>query len=218
MGTPGYFDQHSLPIEQRLATGLYKIGLAVRLQERLLANTEGLSPTQAQILALLLAEGDQNATELSAAIGVSLPTVSDSVGTLVAKGLVEKRPDPAHHRAARLVLTRAGRASARQAAGIPEFLAPALATLADRQQEQLLTLLLLVIRAMQENGQVPVQRMCLTCTHFRPDAHAGDYPHHCTLVDAPLAAGHLRVVCEEHDLASAADQAARWQQLLAAAG
>lgn len=218
METPGYFDEHSLAIEQRLATGLHKIGLAVRHQERQLAQAEGLSPTQAQILALLFEEGDRTATDLSAALGVSLPTVSDSVGALVAKGLVEKRPDPTHHRAVRLILTRAGRAGARDAAGWPEFLSPALGTLSDQQQEQLLSLVMLVIRAMQENGQVPLQRMCLTCTHFRPNVHAGKRPHHCTLVDAPMAAGHLRLVCDEHVAASEADQTERWHRLLTGSG
>lgn len=218
MDTTGFFDEHSTPIDHRLATGLYRIGLAVGHQERQQALETGLSPTQARILALLLAESAQTPTDLSQVLGVSLPTVSDSVNALVAKSLVKREPSPRHHRATILRLTRAGRAAARQAERVPEFLAPVLGTLSDSQQESLLSILVSLLRAMQENGQIPVQRMCLTCTFFQPNVHVGARPHHCAFVDAPMGAAHLRLECDEHEMAPPEAQTTQWLQFLKSAG
>lgn len=214
MGDPALFEEHSSPIEDRLAAGLYTLGLAVGHQERQQARASGLSSAQARILTILAAEGEQTPSDLANGLGVSLATVSDSVGALEGKGLVERRPSPSHHRASILSLTRAGGAEARRAASWPEFFATALGTLTDDQQERLLSTLLLLLRAMQENGQIPAQRMCLTCTSFRPCVRDGARPHHCAFVDAPMRTSHLRLVCADHEPAGSEDQAARWQQFL----
>jgi DNA-binding MarR family transcriptional regulator len=214
MEDSGVFETHSAPIEHRLATGLYTLGLAVEHQERQQARETGLSSAQARILTILAAEGDKTRSDLANALGVSLATVSDSVAALATKELVATQQRPAHRRAATLTLTRAGSAEARRAASWPEFFAVSLGTLTDDQQEQLLFTLLLLLRAMQENGQVPAQRMCLTCTSFRPNVHDGARPHHCAFADAPMRPAHLRLVCDDHEVASSEDQTTRWQQLL----
>ena len=217
MQRPGFFDQHSAPIDQRLATGLYKLGLAVKHHERQQALEAGLSPTQAQILTLLAAEGQRTPSDVASVLGLSLPSVSDSLTALVAKGLVVRQPSPSHHRATLLQLTRTGRAAARRAMRWPEFLAAGIETLTETQQESLLAVLVSLLRSLQEDGQIPPQRMCVTCTFFRPNVHAGARPHHCAFVDAPMAASHLRLVCDEHELASVGARTTQWQQFLSPA-
>ncbi len=212
METPDVFDEHSLPIDERLATGLYTLGLSVKQQERQQALELGLSPTQAQILSLLSVDGVKTPSDVATALGVSLPTVSDSVGTLVAKGLVRRQPSPRHHRATILTLTRAGRSLARRAELWPDFLKTAIGTLSDTQQQSLLPILVSLLRALQEGGQMPAQRMCLTCTSFRPFVHSAGHPHHCALVDAAMGSTQLRLVCDEHEMASSEVQTAHWQQ------
>lgn len=208
----GYFDEHTTPIRQRLAIGLYKLGLAVKHEERRQSIHTGLSPTQAEILTFLVAEGARTPSEAASVLGVSLPTVSDSVSALVAKGLVMKKPDPTHHRAIFLTLTRAGRAAAQRVIRWPEFLLSSLGTLSDTQQESLLSSLVSLLREMQEDGQIPVQRMCVTCTFFRPNVHAGERPHHCAFVDAAMGPAHLRLVCDEHEMASVEVRSTQWQR------
>lgn len=209
-----FFDEHSSPILQRLATGLYKLGLAVKHHEREAALEAGLSPTQAQILILLTAKDTTSPSDLSDSLGVSLPTVSDSVSALVAKGLVKRRPNPSHHKATVLTLTRNGRVEARRAMRWPEFLATAIGTLSEAQQESLLSVLVRVLGTLQADGQIPAQRMCVTCTFFRPNVHTGARPHHCAFVDAPMGPTHLRLVCDEHEMASPEAQTAQWQEFL----
>jgi DNA-binding MarR family transcriptional regulator len=194
-----FFDRHSEPIDQRIATGLHKLGLAMKQQAWLQASEEGLSPTQGQILSALSGEGPLSGTELSDRLGVTLPTISDSVGTLVEKKLVEKRPDPRHPRASLIALTPRGRSRAEKVRSWPEFLAAAVATFSEEEKVVFLSGLLKMIRTLQETGRIPTNRMCVTCTHFRPNVHTGDLPHHCALVDAPMATRHLRVDCADHE-------------------
>jgi DNA-binding MarR family transcriptional regulator len=207
---PVFFEQNSEPIERRIATGLHKLGLAMKHQAWRQANEEGLSPTQGQILAALLVDGPQSGSELSARLGVTLPTISDSARALVEKGLAAKGPDPRHPRASLVTLTAEGRARAAKARAWPEFLAEAAVVLSESEREAFFAALVKMIRSLQEAGQIPLNRMCVTCTHFRPHQHEGPMPHHCAFVDAPMGGRHLRLDCPEHVEAPEEQRAAAW--------
>ena len=206
------FDAVSEPVSDRVATGLQKIGLALRHQSVQKAGEDGISPTQGQILAMLSA-GAATGTELAERLAVTLPTVSDSVKALAAKGLVEKGPDPRHPRATLLTLSDSGRKKARRAATWPDFLATAVSAMSAEEQEVFLVGLVKMIRSLQIDGRIPAQSMCVTCTHFRPNVRTGAEPHHCAFVDAPMAARHLRIVCDEHVPAAAPDDV--WARFVA---
>src|SRR5688500_9323374 len=120
-----FFDANSEPTEQRIAVGLNKLGLVLKQPSWHQANEHGLSATQAQILAALATGGASRASELAKQLGVTLPTVSDSVRVLVEKALLEKVRDPLDARASQLRLTRSGKQLAQKATGWPEFLASA---------------------------------------------------------------------------------------------
>src|SRR3546814_1949368 len=58
-----------------------------------------------------------------------------------------------------------------------------------------------MIGALQTRGTIPVQRMCVSCAHFRPNVHSdAATPHHCAFVDAAFGDASLRLDCrsEEH--------------------
>lgn len=205
------------PLEQRIATGLHKLGLALKHQEWSEATEQQLSPTQGQILAALAAEGQLSASEVSARLGIGLATISEAVSTLAAKGLVRRTPDPRHPRARLILLTASGRRRAMHARAWPEFLTEAVGTLTADEQTTLLRALMKMIRALQEQGQIPVQRMCVTCTHFRPHVHDGDRPHHCAFVDAPFGASALRLDCRDHEAAAPGQQQVHWARFIATA-
>lgn len=202
----------SLP--SRIATGLQKIGLALKHQSWKQANEDGLSPTQGQLLALLASEHPQRASELAARLGLTLPTVSDSVAALVDKHLVLRRPDPRHPRASLLEPTAAGRAAATRARAWPDFLATAVDALTPAEQKVFHTGLVKMIGVLQQDGRIPLQRMCVSCTYFRPHAHDGPQPHHCAFIDAPLAAVDLRLDCDDHVEAPAPERAKTLQRFL----
>ncbi|RYE80193.1 MAG: MarR family transcriptional regulator [Myxococcales bacterium] len=201
-------------LSSRIATGLHKIGLAMKQQAWQQASDEGLSATQGQILAALVMHGSLTGSELSERLGVTLPTISDSVRALVTKQLVTRAPDPRHPRASLLTPTERGAALGARARSWPEFLAAAAGELSPDEQRAFLAGVMKMIRTLQEQGLIPMGGMCVTCTHFRPNVHDGPSPHHCALVDAPLAGEQLRLDCAEHRLADAATRQQTWERFL----
>lgn len=203
------------PLGQRVASGLLKLSLALRQQSWAGASGRGLSPTQGQILTLLRARNGQRPSDLAEALALTPPTVSDSVRTLEEKGLLERTADPRDARAALLKLTRDGRREAERAAAWPSFLADAVDALEPQEQVVFLSGLIKVIRTLQGRGQVPVSRMCVTCTHFRPYA-SGDpqRPHLCTFVGEPYSEGGLRLDCSTHITADPAQQDEAWRRFV----
>lgn len=202
------------PLSSRIATGLHKIGLAMKQQAWQQANEEGLSATQGQILAALMTHGTLTGSELSQRLGVTLPTISDSVRVLVEKKLVTKAPDPRHPRASLLALTKRGAQLGARARSWPEFMAAAVGDLTDEEQRAFFSGVVKMIRTLQEQGLVPVSGMCVTCTHFRPHVRTGATPHHCALVDAPLASEQVRLDCPEHELAAEVPRGELWERFL----
>jgi DNA-binding MarR family transcriptional regulator len=211
---PDRAEEGDEPLASRIATALHKIGLAMKQQSWQQASEEGLSATQGQILAALVPGTPLTGTELGQRLGLTLPTISDSVRVLLEKGLAQKRPDPRHPRASLIELTALGKRLGTRARAWPEFLADAVGALGAAEQATFFASLVKMIRALQEGGQVPVSGMCVTCTHFRPNAHAGARPHHCALVDAPLGGEGLRLDCPEHVRGSALERGQAWERFL----
>lgn len=213
-GRPPQFDESAEPLPSRIATGLHKIGLAMKQQAWQQANEEGLSATQGQILAALVAHGPLTGSELSERLGVTLPTISDSVRVLVDKKLVARSPDPRHPRATLLTPTKRGGELGARARSWPEFMAGALAELTADEQRAFFGGVVKMIRALQDQGLVPTSGMCVTCTHFRPNVRVGAAPHHCAFVDAPLASEQLRLDCPEHELAAEDVRRELWERFV----
>ena len=207
------------PIGRRVVTGLVKIGLATRHRAWVEASGQGLTPTQGQALALLRRrpEVGMRLAELAAELAVTPATTSEAVRVLAEKGLVRKVRAADDARALAITLTDAGRQAADRAAGWADFLLAAVDELTPPEQEVFLRGLVKMIRTLQERGEIPIARMCVTCRFFRPNVHADPArPHHCAFVDAPFGDRHLRLECLDHQ-AAPADQADRaWDAFVAA--
>ncbi len=181
------------------------------------AAAEGLNPSQAEILGHLARRGPVRQIELAAALGVSAASLSDSVASLASKGLVLRQPDPEDGRVRRVGLSAAGQGIAERLATASDALTAAVSDLPAAESGQLLRLLTRLIRALQEARAIPVQRMCATCAHFRPDANAdAARPHHCAFVDAAFGDAQLRLDCGEHEAALTENAAAIWRRFEAA--
>jgi len=209
-----YFEEHTELLSSRIATGLHKIGLALKQQTWQQANEEGLSATQGQILAVLVMHGALTGSELSQRLGVTLPTISESVRVLVEKKLLAKSPDPRHPRASLLTPTRKGAQLGARAQLWPEFIAAAITDLTAEEQRAFFSGVVKMIRTLQEQGLIPVSGMCVTCVYFRPNVRTGATPHHCALVDAPLANDQIRLDCPEHELAAEEPRRALWERFI----
>lgn len=185
--------------------GLGRVATVLRAAQWQAAGDLGLSPTQAEILGRI-ALRPMRPAGIAAHLGVSAASASDSISALVAKGLALRQPDPDDGRAQRLVPTAAGSDLAGGLAALPEHLQTALSQLSEGDRAGLLRTLTLLIRNLQDARAIPVQRMCVTCRHFRPFAHAdADRPHHCAFVDAAFGDASLRLDCGDHEPALAED-------------
>ena len=82
-------------------------------------------------------------------------------------------------------ITDRGRAQAPELLHWASDLLAELGRLDEAGQRQLLLVVTGQIRRLQQQGQIPVVKMCLTCRFFDGYAHPGAAdPHHCRLVDA----------------------------------
>lgn len=181
------------------------------------AASVGLNPAQIEIIGHLARRGPVRQGDLAEALSVSAASLSDSVASLARKGLVERAPDPQDGRALRVSLSAEGNTVADRLPPAPEALVMALDTLSERETGDLLRMLTRLIRSLQEARAIPLQRMCVTCRHFRPRVHAeADRPNHCAFVNAAFGDAGLRLDCGEHDAAPPAAAAAAWRRFEAA--
>ncbi len=211
------FEQAGAPLEERLVVGLSKVGLALKSNAWTRGLAEGVSPTQAQILSLLRNRGGGlRLSAIAEALGITMPTASEAAGSLTDKKLLQRGRDPEDGRAARLSLTRRGSDLADRVSEWPDFMLQALAALDETERNVMLRALIKTIGNLQAAGRIPVQRMCVTCRYFRPNAHREDAqrPHHCAYADVAFGETSLRLDCAEHDSAPDEEEGRLWQSWL----
>jgi DNA-binding MarR family transcriptional regulator len=186
--------------EQSILIGLSKVSLALKSQSWQDAGAHGVSPTQSQILALLQAKGHEGMrlSEVAAGLAVTPATASDAVRVLDLKGLVLKRRSTEDARAISIVLTSQGRKLAELTACWSDLLLGAVEELSEPEQTVFLGGLTKMIRKLQESGQIPIAKMCVTCRFFQPDLYPdSDMPHHCDFVNAPFGDRDLQLECHD---------------------
>ena len=188
---------------RHVASGVAKLGLAVRTEAWQARHRTGLTPTQSQILAQLRSAEPEplSLRALSDGLGVTSATASESLDALVAKGLAARHRSTFDARTLAIRLTAAGRKEADSSAAWPDAIIAAAAELDDDEQAVFLRGLTKMIHRLQQERRVSITRMCATCRFFRPNAHPEsiDRPHHCAYVDAPFGDRQLRIDCAEHD-------------------
>lgn len=189
-------------VDGKVVAALERVGQALRVLLQQQASASGLSPIQTQLLQRLASQDHPQAHlgELARQFDISAASLSDSLNALERKELIARRPEPADRRRVTLTVTRQGQARAAELAGWDQPVREAVAASSDHDKVAMLGQLYELIAALQRAGVVTVARMCITCRHFRPDAHPGQHsPHHCALLDARLGLETLRIDCPEHE-------------------
>ncbi len=197
----------------QVVAGLEKIGLAMKSRTWRREGRSGLGPLQRQVLVVLqsqpkhLAQVSQIAEELA----VKLPTASEAVATLERKRLVRRRRSKRDGRVVTVELSAKGLRACEGSPHKPGALVSATATLSSREQASLLTVLVKLIRSLQDQGEISVARMCVSCRYFRPNQYDDPaQPHHCDYVNAPLGDTTLRLNCPEYEAASKVQADSAW--------
>jgi DNA-binding MarR family transcriptional regulator len=196
----------------RVTHSLLRLSTAMRSQAWEWAEGAGLTPTQGEILVLLMQrKGPMRLGEIARETALTAATTSDAVSTLESKGLVEKRRALDDGRALAVRLTTRGRTSAKRAAQWPDFLSKAVGTLAGDEQASFYRTLLKTVRQLEVQEDIPPHRMCLTCAHFEPSKNAKKTPHHCTLLKLNMSDTEVRLDCSVYEGADVTVQKKIWK-------
>jgi len=196
----------------RVTHSLLRLSTAMRSQAWEWAEGAGLTPTQGEILVLLMQrKGPMRLGEIARETALTAATTSDAVSTLESKGLVEKRRALDDGRALAVRLTARGRTSAKRAAQWPDFLAKAVGTLREDEQALFYRTLLKTVHQLETQEDIPPYRMCLTCTHFEPSKNAKKTPHYCKLLNLKMSDTDVRLDCSVYEAADVATQKKTWK-------
>ena len=204
-----------LPMPVQLAAGLEKLSLALKSRTWRREGQAGLGPLQRQVLTLLRSKADHSAqvSAIAQELVVRLPTASEAVATLERKRLVKRFRSHRDGRIVNVELTARGARACAPVVGIPNLLAEATSALTSTEQVAFLKGLMKVIRTLQQQGEISVARMCVSCRFFRPHQYAeAAQPHHCDYVNAPIGDHALRLDCAEYEPASISQAKESWDR------
>jgi DNA-binding MarR family transcriptional regulator len=215
LNQPKPVSKDRLPIPVQLAAGLEKISLAMKSRTWRREGQAGLGPLQRQVLTLLRSKPEHSAkvSAIAQELVVRLPTASEAVATLERKRLVKRYRSHRDRRIVTVELTARGTRACAPAIGIPNQLANATSALSSTEQVAFLKGLMKVIRTLQQQGEISVARMCVSCRFFRPHQHEdAAQPHHCDYVNAPIGDQALRLDCAEYEPASISQAKESWER------
>ena len=201
------------PVITQVVAGLERIGLAMKSRTWRREGRSGLGPLQRQVLAALQSRPKHVAqvSQIAEELAVRLPTASEAVATLERKRLVRRRRSKGDGRVVTVELSTKGLRACSGNPHKPGALVTATATLSPREQAAMLTALIKLIKSLQDQGEISVARMCVSCRYFRPNQYDDPAkPHHCDYVNAPLGDMTLRVNCPEHESAPKGQADAAW--------
>lgn len=164
-------------------------------------HSEGLKPTQWEALRYFARANrfSRSPSALTAYLGMTKGTVSQTVSALEKKGLVEKATGDADRRLVRIELTAKGQ---KLLSRDPlEALASSFSRLPASQRQDLKDELGAFLRStLRQRGGRPFGA-CKTCRYFQKNA-SGGAPHKCGLLQEPLSSTDSELVCVEHEAAA----------------
>jgi DNA-binding MarR family transcriptional regulator len=191
-------------VDSKIVAGLERLGQVFRVLLREKAREHGLSPIQAQFLVYLLHHDVElrRVGQLAREFSLTQATVSGAIDSLESKGLVGRERWPEDGRVMTLRLSPEGELVAIELSNWANVVQEHMDFCLLEEKEVVMRFLMRLIGSLQRSGLITVARMCVTCRFFQRDAHPGaGSPHHCRLLDVPLAGSDLRVDCPEHELA-----------------
>ncbi|MFY9269586.1 MAG: MarR family winged helix-turn-helix transcriptional regulator [Candidatus Manganitrophaceae bacterium] len=190
-------------IDSKIVAALERISQVFRALLWEEAKEEKISPLQIQLLVYLSHHppGFCRVSHLAKEFEMSQATISDAVTSLEEKSLVTRVPLAEDGRVSTIQLTTKGKRAGERLASWADPLKHHLGPFSSGDKERLMMLLMEWIASLQRSGEISVSRMCISCSYFRPEAHPGaDAPHHCALLDKPIAASDLRIDCPDHEV------------------
>lgn len=183
---------------QRLLDLLERLGTLLRTERRRISAQNGLSEVHLAILDYLSRCNRFSNTPqaVSAWLGITKGTISQSIKLLESRGLLKKQPDAEDRRVVRLGLTRRGRTLARS--GMDGAWHAVLRALPEEEVLSLVRGLERLLMGLQERHGYRTFQQCRTCRHLQTTAEG----LRCGLTQQPLTDDDLRKICMEHEAPS----------------
>lgn len=192
------FDPQNQRVDSKIIASLERIAQAFRVLLWTESKEHALSPIQVQVLIFLLhhGEGKRKVSYLASEFNMTKATISDTVKALEQKGLISKEYTERDTRSYTIHLSDKGKDIANQTSLFTRELRAPLGELGADDKENLLLSLIGIIRHLNKVGVITPQRMCFTCSYYRPGPDGQG--HFCQLLNQSLAPAELRVDCPEH--------------------
>jgi len=184
--------------ESKIVASLERISQAFRVLLWNESKEYFLSPIQIQVLIFLLhhSEEKRKVTYLADEFNMTKATISDTIKTLEQKDLIKKEYEPHDSRSYIIQLTKTGKAIANKTSLFTEQLEVPIDKLHPDDKENLLLSLIGIIQHLNTLGVITIQRMCLTCSHYKKPEKGQQ--HFCKLLNQYLYTKDLRIDCPEH--------------------
>ncbi|MDZ7266687.1 MAG: MarR family transcriptional regulator [candidate division KSB1 bacterium] len=192
-------------VDSKIVAALERLAQAFRVLLWEKNRDYNLSPIQIQFLVYLLYHAAKQCPvgQLAREFTLTPATVSDAITTLEEKKLVFRERCQDDRRLALVSLTADGRKTARRLSTWADVMQKNIARFETAEKVVVMKFLMRLIESLQQAGVITLARMCLTCKFFQPNAHPNTLaPHHCRLLDKPLADSELRLNCPEHEMMS----------------
>ncbi|MDJ0625965.1 MAG: MarR family winged helix-turn-helix transcriptional regulator [Candidatus Caenarcaniphilales bacterium] len=185
-----------MELNKKILSAFERINTAMRFSLQKSGNLRNVSPLQAQILFYLLTNKQTSTSKIAEHLCVSKPTISDAVASIMKKKLIKKM-DSNDGRSYKVALTNKGIEEVKILSSFETSFLESINKLSDQQKHSTWEALLRLLKSMQEQGLIPMNKMCFTCNHFAQDTFGEKY--YCNLMNSKLEDQNLRLNCEEHE-------------------
>jgi DNA-binding MarR family transcriptional regulator len=159
------------------------------------SKTLKLSPIQIQVMIFLAFHREElrNVSTLAQEFNVAKSTISDTIGILEKKGLIQKSPSIIDARAYSIHLTEEGLDLLKEAMNFADPLYQAVNQLGSEEKTKIFETLILLISQLNKKGVLSVQRSCFNCRFLEKRSKG----HYCKFLETRLHESELRLDCPE---------------------
>ncbi len=183
-------------LDNKIVAGLERLSQVFRTLLWEQAKAKQLSPIQIQLLIFIRyhSPGQNSVSYLAREFSVTKPTISDAIKVLEQKGLIRRTGDSMDNRRYSIALTAAGKKVVADTEGFTLPIRQWIAQTDDEEKEILWKSLTGLIRSLNEDGWISVQRDCYSCQHYTQKS--GE--HFCKLINEVVQGQDIRIDCPEH--------------------
>lgn len=178
-------DEHVLALLERLSRIIHND-----------AGGQGLKPAQWEALRFFAQANrfSRTPSALTAYMGITKGTVSQTLSALERKGFIEKVQDTGDRRSVSIALTKAGK-SLLQDDPLQALSQPIMNLQKNKRKELSSSLSSVLATALEQRSGMPFG-VCKSCKYFKRNVTGGN-PHQCSLLEVPLSSEDSELICRE---------------------